>query len=157
MTARTHRFACTLQWTGNRGRGTADYEAYGRDHVITALGKPPLLGSSAPAFRGDADRYNPEDLLVAALSSCHMLWYLHLAAEAGVVVSAYTDTPEGIMSIERDGGGQFASVTLHPRVAITLLSDPSKALAAHRHAHEKCFIARSVNFPVNIEPMVEVA
>lgn len=157
MAVHTHTFTCTLEWTGNRGSGTAGYKAYGRDHVIRAPGKPPLLGSSAAAFRGDADRYNPEDLLVAALSSCHMLWYLHQAADAGVVVTTYRDQPDGAMEIEGDGGGQFTRVTLRPRVCITRESDMTKALAAHHAAHEKCFIARSVNFPVNVEPLMEVA
>jgi organic hydroperoxide reductase OsmC/OhrA len=157
MSGREHLFSCTLEWTGNRGRGTADYRAYGRDHLIQGAGKPPLLGSSAPAFRGDADRYNPEDLLVAALASCHMLWYLHLAADSGVVVTAYSDAADGVMAIESDGGGRFTRVTLRPRVTITRDGDRDKAITAHHLAHEKCFIARSVNFPVQVEPVVDVA
>jgi organic hydroperoxide reductase OsmC/OhrA len=154
MSRHEHTFECTLEWTGDRGRGTAAYDAYGRDHVIRAAGKPPLLGSSSPAFRGDADRYNPEDLLVASLSSCHMLWYLHLAAEAGVVVTAYRDEAVGILQLERGGGGRFTRVTLRPVVAVSPASDRAKALAAHHVAHEKCFIARSVNFPVVVEPSI---
>lgn len=149
-----HTFTCTLEWTGNRGQGTADYKAYGRDHSISAPGKPTLLASSATVFRGDGDRYNPEELLVAALASCHMLWYLHLAADARVVVTSYRDAPDGVMAMERDGAGQFVRVTLRPHVGIAPGSDRMAALAAHGAAHAKCFIARSVNFPVIVEPVI---
>lgn len=155
MAAAHHVFTCSIAWTGNRGSGTSSYKAYGRDYVISAPGKPPLPGSSAPEFRGDADRYNPEDLLVAALSSCHMLWYLHLAADAGIVVTGYSDAPAGIMETAADGGGQFTKVTLRPHVTLAAGSDESAAAAVHEAAHEKCFIARSVNFPIVCEPTFE--
>ncbi len=151
---RTHRYAARVEWTGNRGEGTASYRAYGRDHRIEAPGKPPIEGSADPAFRGDAARYNPEELLLASLSGCHMLWYLHLCAEAGVVVVGYADAAEGEMIEEADGGGRFTSVALRPEVTLAAGADRDKALALHAAAHAKCFIARSVNFPVTHHPVV---
>ena len=123
-----------------------------RDHVIGAPGKPDVLASSDPAFRGDGTRYNPEDLLVASVSTCHMLWYLHVAMDAGVVVTAYEDAPVGTMVEDAAKGGHFTTIVLRPRVTISIVSDPAKATAAHGPAHEKCFIANSLNFPVTIEP-----
>ena len=152
-----HTFTCTVTWTGNRGAGTTAYAAYGRDHLIEMAGKPPIAGSAVPEFRGDAGRHNPEDLLVAALSTCHMLWYLHLCADAGVVVTAYRDTPRGVMRINPDGSGEFTSATLHPSVTIANDSDASKAAALHESAHEMCFIARSLNFHVTCEPDIRTA
>ncbi|MDF2095257.1 OsmC family protein [Aquibaculum arenosum] len=152
-----HRYVAEIVWTGNRGAGTANYRAYGREHEVRIAGKPPLLGSADPAFRGDASRHNPEDLLLVALSACHLLWYLHLCAEAGVVVMAYEDPAEGRMVLESDGGGRFVEVTLRPRVTLASGSDMAaqeKALALHAEAHARCFIARSVNFPVRHEPEV---
>jgi len=152
-----HRYAAEIVWTGNRGEGTATYRAYGREHEVRIAGKPPLLGSADPAFRGDASRHNPEDLLLAALSACHLLWYLHLCAEAGVVVTAYEDRAEGRMVQDADGGGRFVEVTLRPRVTLAPGADAAareKAMALHAEAHARCFIARSVNFPVRHEPEV---
>ncbi len=150
-----HRYRVDLEWTGNRGSGTDGYRNYSRDHVIRIDGKPPIDGSSDPTFRGDATRYNPEDMLVAALSTCHMLSYLHMATVAGVVVTAYTDAAEGTMATEGDGG-RFVEVVLHPVVTISAASDPARAEAAHETAHHACFIANSVNFPVRCEPRIVV-
>jgi len=150
--AREHRYTVELEWTGNRGTGTASYRAYDRDHEVRAPGKAPIAGSSDPAFRGDGTRWSPEDLLVVSLSQCHMLWYLHLAAEAGIAVLAYRDAPDGIMVETADGGGHFSSVVLKPQIVIAAGADPDRALALHHAAHEKCFIANSVNFPVGCEP-----
>jgi organic hydroperoxide reductase OsmC/OhrA len=155
--ARAHRYSVTVEWTGNLGSGTADYRAYGRDHEIGAAHKPSIAGSSDPAFRGDRARWNPEELLVAALSTCHQLWYLHVAADAGIVVTAYADRAEGIVTEQPDGSGRFTRVVLRPRVTITAGSDTDTAKALHHAAHEKCFIANSVNFPVACEPTVVVA
>lgn len=152
-----HSFAASLRWSGNRGEGTASYRGYGREHVISSPGKPDLAGSSDPAFRGDASRWNPEELLVAALSSCHMLFYLHLCAEAGAVVVAYEDDASGIMAMAADGGGEFTGVVLRPRVTVADASMVTVAEAQHARAHELCFIARSVNFEVRHEPVVEAA
>ncbi len=153
--ARTHAYAVDLEWTGNRGEGTRTYTGYARDHVIRIAGKPDLLGSADTAFRGDGARHNPEDLLLASLSACHMLWYLHLCAEAGVIVTAYGDRAEGTMVLEPDGGGQFTDVTLRPRVTLGPGSDRALALRLHGDAHAKCFIARSMAFPVSHEPVID--
>ena len=151
---REHRYVVTVNWTGNRGSGTSGYRDYARDYEITADGKPAIPGSSDPAFRGDRSRWNPEELLVASLSACHKLWYLHLAAEAGIIVSAYVDRPEGVMEISPAGAGRFKSVVLHPTVTVKAGSDIERARALHAPAHEKCFIANSVNFPVECEPEI---
>jgi len=151
-----HRYRVDVEWTGNRGSGTDGYRNYGRDHVIRIDGKPPIDGSSDPTFRGDASRHNPEDMLVTALSTCHMLSYLHMATVAGVVVTVYRDAAEGTMVTEGDGG-RFVEVVLHPVVTITAASDPARAEAAHEAAHHACFIANSVNFPVRCEPRIVVS
>lgn len=152
-----HDYATSLRWTGNRGAGTATYGGYDREHVIAAVGKPELAGSSDAAFRGDATRWNPEELLVAALSSCHMLMYLHRCAVAGVVVVAYGDDASGIMVEAADGGGAFREVVLRPRVRVAEPGMVAVAEAQHERASELCFIARSVNFAVRHEPTTEVA
>ena len=152
---RTHTYRLKLDWTGNLGSGTSGYRAYTRDHDLAVPGKPTIPGSSDPAFRGDATRWNPEELLVASLSACHQLWYLHLAADAGVTVTAYRDEPEGTMVEEADGGGHFKRVILRPTVTLAPGSDEAVAMALHEKAHHLCFIARSVNFPVECEAQVE--
>ena len=154
MTGKMHSYAARVTWSNATGSGTTTYKAYSRDHVISADGKPDIAASSDPAFRGDASRYNPEDLLVGSISSCHMLWYLHLASAAGVVVTGYVDDASGTMVEDAKTGGRFTSVTLRPRVTIAHGSDPGKALAAHESAHRMCFIANSVNFPVTCEPTI---
>jgi organic hydroperoxide reductase OsmC/OhrA len=148
MAAREHRHAVRLRWTGAGGTGTTGYAAYGRDHVISAPGKPDLLGSSDPAFRGDPARWSPEELVLAALSACHQLWYLHLCAEAGVVVLAYQDDPEAILQEQQDGAGQLTAITLRPVVTIAQGGDRERALALHTQAGSLCFVARSMNVPV---------
>jgi organic hydroperoxide reductase OsmC/OhrA len=155
LSGKTHTYTCALTWTGNTGVGTASYTAYARDHVLSAAGKPDLPGSSDPAFRGDARRYNPEELLVASLASCHMLWYLHLCADAGVTVLAYRDEPTGTMVEDARKGGYFTKATLRPKVTIARGGDAGKARDLHERAHEKCYVANSVNFPVDCEPEIE--
>ncbi len=148
-----HSFKTTLRWTGNLGSGTSAYREYSRDYEVSAPQKlAPVLGSSAQIYRGDERRYNPEELLVAALSSCHMLAYLHLCADAGIVVTAYEDEADGTMRANSDGSGEFVEVVLHPRVQITDAARTAQAAALHDRAHEMCFIARSVNFPVRCDP-----
>jgi organic hydroperoxide reductase OsmC/OhrA len=154
MTGRAHIYRIEVEWTGNRGAGTADYRAYDRDHVIRAAGKPPIAGSSDPAFRGDAARWNPEELLVAALSACHKLWYLHLCATAGIVVHSYDDEAEGRMVEDETGGGRFVEITLRPRIAVRPGDDLDRAASLHHEAHARCFIANSVNFPVHCIPEI---
>ncbi|HVB02425.1 MAG TPA: OsmC family protein [Chitinophagaceae bacterium] len=143
-----HHYQLHLKWTGNQGEGTSGYRTYSRDHIISAAGKPDLACSSDPIFRGDPGRYNPEELLVAALSGCHMLWYLHLCADAGIVVKDYTDMAKGTIQISPDGGGHFKEVVLSPVVTLSEHVQEIKALALHQKAGELCFIARSCNFPV---------
>jgi organic hydroperoxide reductase OsmC/OhrA len=150
-----HVYRVATTWTGNRGAGTRDYRAYGRDSEIVGVGKTSSIGLSADAsFRGDASRYNPEELLVGALSSCHMLWYLHLCADAGIVVTAYRDDAAGRMVTYDDGSGEFAEVVLNPRATIADASRVADALAVHERAHHMCFIARSMKFPVRLEAAV---
>lgn len=151
---RTHSYEAEVIWTGNQGSGTSGYKAYSRDHVIRAGSKPEIPGSSDPAFRGDPARYNPEDMLVASLSACHMLWYLHLCATNKIVVEDYRDHAQGVMVETADGGGHFESVTLRPRVIIAAGGDLALAERLHAEAHAKCFIANSVNFPVRHEALV---
>jgi organic hydroperoxide reductase OsmC/OhrA len=156
-TGRTARsYDVKVTWTGNDGAGTEGYGGYRRDHVIEAAGKPAIAGSSDSVFRGDPTRYNPAQLLVASLSACHMLWTLHLCADNGIVVVDYRDEASGVEQEEDDGGGAFARVALKPRVTIAAGGDRAKALALHREAHRLCFIARSVNFPVNVAGEVTV-
>jgi len=158
-----HQYDITIQWTGNQGSGTTGYHAYGRDHLISIENKTGIMGSSDPAFLGDKTRHNPEELFVSAIASCHMLWYLHLCAQAGVVVTAYLDHARGEMS-ETDGlrpasgqlrGGRFISVTLNPEVTVMEPGMIEKALQLHQKANELCFIANSVNFPVRHRPVVK--
>ena len=170
MSLDEHRYALTVRWTGNLGEGTASYRGYSRDHDVEIPGLPVLRGSADPSFRGDRTRYNPEQLLLAALAQCHMLSFLHVAVKHGVVVSAYEDHAEGLMRTNRDGSGQFESVTLKPRVTVAAAvpGEPGPGQPAdggaleelleelHAEANRLCFIARSVNFPVLHEPAVEV-
>ncbi|MQA97101.1 MAG: OsmC family peroxiredoxin [Streptosporangiales bacterium] len=153
---RTHRYELDVNWTGNTGQGTAGYRAFERDHEVTRAGvpgRPPIPGTADPAFRGVEDRWNPEELLVASLSQCHMLWFLALCSQARIVVTAYTDHPYGTMTESATGSGAFDEVVLRPRV--TLASERlAEAEALHKKAHEMCFIANSVNFPVRHEPEV---
>lgn len=151
-----HRYAVSLVWQGNLGTGTNGYRDYSRAHVVTAAGNAhEILGSSDRAFRGDPERWNPEELLVAALSQCHLLSYLHVAARRGVVVEAYRDEASGTM-VQVGDGGHFTEVTLRPTVTISA-GDPETALQAHEEAAELCFIAASVSFPVRHEPTVLAA
>lgn len=152
--SKQHHYSASTVWTGNDGSGTQSYRSYRRDHEICAAGKPPIPGSSDPSFRGDPTRYNPEELLVASLSGCHMLWYLHLCAVNGVVVLDYRDEAGGTMQEEDDGGGAFVRVVLKPRVRIAKGGDRGKALALHEQAHHLCFIARSVRFPVEVAAQI---
>jgi organic hydroperoxide reductase OsmC/OhrA len=151
-----HRYRVRVEWTGDRGTGTSGYRAYGRENVVTVEGKPPLECSADRAFHGDADRWNPEDLLVASLSQCHMLSYLHAAVLHGLVVTGYRDEATGVMAQTADGGGHFTSVTLHPIVEIADPAQAELAQSLHRQANAMCFIASSVNFPVHHEPAVAV-
>ncbi len=149
---KTHTYTVQMTWIGNLGTGTSSYRAYSRNHEFRVEGKPIIAGSSDPAFRGDPGRYNPEEMLVAALSTCHMMSYLHLCATAGIIVEAYSDEPVGTMIETEDGGGHFTEVILQPRILLESGMDLQKARQLHSQAHHLCFIASSVNFPVHCEP-----
>lgn len=152
MALNQHHFEINVVWTGNRGSGTSTYRAYGRDHTVAAVGLPVLLGSADRTFHGDRDRWNPEQLLITALTQCHMLSYLHVAVMHGVVITRYEDTATGTLVVNPDGSGQFSEVTLHPKIQVADPATEELALSLHAEAATKCFIARSVNFPVHHEP-----
>ncbi|THV42770.1 OsmC family protein [Glycomyces buryatensis] len=152
--SREHHYEVNVRWTGNTGAGTAKYLEYGRDHEVSAAGKPRLLGTADPAFLGTADRWNPEELLVASLSQCHMLTYLALCARDRIVVYSYEDNATGVMTEERGNSGRFAEVVLNPTVVITDLEQIDRATELHHQANQTCFIAKSVNFPVRHRPIV---
>jgi organic hydroperoxide reductase OsmC/OhrA len=147
--SKIHPYTLKLTWTGNLGNGTRDYRSYERAYRIQLPGKAALLGSADPAFLGDPALVNPEEMLLAALSSCHMLWYLHLCAEHKITVMHYQDQASGEMIENTDGSGAFAKVTLQPEVAILEYDQLERSISLHQEASNKCFIARSVNFPVS--------
>lgn len=152
-----HNYKLTIQWTGNSGTGTSAYTAYTRHHQVLIDNKPVMNLSSDPAFKGDKTKHNPEELLLASISSCHMLWYLHLCATAGIIVTDYVDNATGIMEETSNGGGQFTEVTLYPVVTITEAAMIEKANELHKKANEHCFISNSLNFAVHHEPVCHVA
>ena len=149
--AEAHDFTAKVVWTGNRGEGTAHYRAYDRTWELRSEGKPVVPCSNDPRLGGDPRLYNPEDMLIAALSSCHMLWYLHLASDAGITVLGYEDDPVGHGESEPSGAGRFTGATLRPRITVAAGTDLARADAIHREIHKVCFIARSVAFPVAFE------
>lgn len=152
-----HFYELEMTWTGNTGIGTSSLRGYSRNHDVTAAGLSPIKASADPAFRGDPDRWNPEQLYLASIAQCHMLWYLGLAAGAGVVVTGYDDRPTGIMQEEANGAGQFQSVTLRPTVTITPTSNPAVAEELHDRVGDYCFIARSINTPIHHEVTIRIA
>lgn len=149
-----HYYALTATWTGNTGTGTSGYRDYARDVTIEVTGKPTLLASADKPFRGDPSRWNPEDLLLASLSECHLLSYLHACVTAGVVVVSYRDHATGLMREDGAGGGSFVEVTLRPEVVVAAASMVDAAERAHAQANAWCFIANSMNFPVRHEATV---
>ena len=154
MSATRHSYRVSVEWTGNRGIGTLNHAGYGRDHTISAGAKPPIAGSSDPAFRGDPARWNPEELLLASISACHKLWYLGLCAKAGITVLSYRDDARATMAEDRNGAGRFISAELRPRVTLRAGADAAAAASLHRDAHDYCFIASSVNFPIECDPVI---
>ncbi len=157
MSKKQHTYELTVAWTSDLGSGTSAYDAYSRDHLVRVANKTAVEGSSDPAFRGNPLRHNPEDLLVASLSSCHMLWYLHLCSVNGIVVTGYIDDAIGTMQEESNGSGRFIDVLLRPRVTIGAGGDAKRAARLHEEAHHYCFVANSVNFPVRCEPSIDVS
>jgi organic hydroperoxide reductase OsmC/OhrA len=152
---RQHQYCIRTRWTGNLGNGTSAYTAYSRNHELSSEGKSAVIaGSSDPAFRGDSSRYNPEELLMGALSACHMLWVLHLCADVGIAITEYQDDAVGEMVEHSDGSGEFTRVILRPRMTITDAARIGEAMAIHDRAHNVCCLARSVNFAVEHEPVI---
>ena len=148
-----HKYSVNIKWTGNKGTGTSGYTAYERSHIISIENKPDILGSSDTPFRGDGTKHNPEDMLLSALSTCHMLWFLHHCSDAGIIVTDYVDNATGTLVVTPGSGGHFSEVTLHPVVTITDKAMIDKANELHDKAHQFCFMANSVNFPVKHEPV----
>jgi organic hydroperoxide reductase OsmC/OhrA len=153
MATKEHRYRPTILWTGNTGTGTSSYQAYERAHIISMPGKTDIAGSSDQNFRGDASRWNPEDLLVASAATCHMLWYLHLCSVNDVVVLDYRDDPEGLMIEEANGSGAFSRIVLRPRIKLAARSSEQRARQLHHEAHTMCFIANSVKCEIVTEPV----
>jgi len=155
MADREHRYHVTVEWTGNKGQGTENYKAYDREFNVLAEAKTAIAGSSDPAFLGNASRWNPEEMLLASASACHKLWYLHLCAEAGISVESYLDKAEGTMMEARQG--RFTQILLRPQITLRAGDDIELAKALHHKAHEQCFIANSLNFPIVCEPQIKHA
>lgn len=151
---KNHVYQIEVQWTGNLGTGTSSYQGYSRAHDILVEGKEVLHASSDVVFRGDGTKYNPEDLFLSSISSCHMLWYLHLCSQEGIVVTDYMDNVTGIMKETDNGSGHFTELTLEPAVTVTEPEMIAKAIELHKKANELCFIANSVRFPVFHSPTV---
>lgn len=152
-----HHYKIALEWTGNEGLGTKNYRSYNRNHELHVEGKQHgILGSSDPSFSGDPSRYNPEELFLSSLSTCHMLWYLHLCSVHKVVVTAYLDQAIGIMEEDEHGGGRFTAVTLYPQVKVKAADMIPKANQLHEAANKMCFIANSCNFKIGHQPTTEV-
>lgn len=151
-----HKYNLTVQWTGNTGQGTSDYRSYERSHTVFVDNKAEILCSSDPAFLGDKTKHNPEDLFVASIATCHMLWYLHLCADNGIVVLEYTDNATGTMSETKAGGGHFTEVILYPTVIISDAAVIDKAIQLHAKANQLCFIANSCNFPIHHNPTCKI-
>lgn len=147
-----HTYKSHITWTGNTGSGTTDYKTYERSHVISIENKVDIQATSDPAFRGDKTKHNPEELFLSSLSSCHMLWYLHLCATAGINIVSYEDNAVGVMEEAKNGSGKFTAVTLYPTVVITDSTQIEKANALHQEANKMCFIANSCNFEVKHSP-----
>lgn len=152
--SKKHTYQITLSWTGNFGTGTSAYNAYERSHFISSKGKPSILCSSDPLFRGDPSKWNPEELLLASIANCHMLWYLHLCADNKIIAHSYQDHPTAVIQLEKDRSGKFAEATLNPRVEIADLQQKELAASLHKSAHKSCFIANSLNFPIFINPVI---
>lgn len=152
--AKIHSYDLQLTWTGNRGAGTYEYTAYDRKFTLSAINKPDILGSADPAFRGNKDRYNPEELMISSIASCHMLWYLHLAAANNLVIMDYKDNPSGTIEVKEFGLGRFIEVTLRPTVIIHNEDQSDLAVKLHDESHNKCIIADSFKFDIHIEPKI---
>lgn len=151
-----HHYSVAVEWTGNTGRGTKNYRAYERSHIISLENKATIAGSSDPGFRGDKKKHSPEDLFVASIAACHMLWYLHLCSDAGIIITDYIDHATATMTEGSEGSGRFTEVTLNPAVTITDELMVAAAEALHQKANALCFIANSCNFPIHHQPVISI-
>jgi organic hydroperoxide reductase OsmC/OhrA len=150
-----HEYNATIEWTGNRGTGTSGYTDYDRSHTISVENKMDIDASADPHFKGDASKYNPEDMFLTSIASCHMLWYLHLCADNGIIVQQYVDKPFGLMVTEAGGSGKFTKIELHPTVTVQDESTRKLAADLHHKAHKMCFLSNSVNFDITIHPEIK--
>ncbi len=150
-TKKEHRYKINNTWTGNHGLGTKNYKSYERSYEIISGNKKIIQGSSDPAFQGDPTLYNPEELFLASIASCHMLWFLHLCSVNNVIVISYTDNAEGSMEENKNGSGQFSEVILRPKITVKDLQMVELANQLHEKANKMCFIANSCNFPIKHE------
>jgi organic hydroperoxide reductase OsmC/OhrA len=156
MSKPTHSYATRVLWEGNLGEGTSGYACYSRTYRVVVAGKPDLPGTADPAFRGEGDKHNPEELFLTSIAACHMLFYLALCAKNGVRVVAYEDEATGTMALDPDGGGRFEAITLRPRVTIARAQDEAAAVELHADAHRRCFIANSCATPIRRVATVRV-
>jgi organic hydroperoxide reductase OsmC/OhrA len=156
VVSKQHRYTVTVEWTGNRGEGTASYRSYDRDHEVSAEHTPSISGSSDPAFRGNPSRWNPEQLLVASAAQCHLLSYLHHAATNDVVVTDYVDHPTAVLTEDDAGGGRFTEIVLHPLVTVADAAMVETAQRLHHDANRTCFVASTLNLPVTHDAHIRV-
>ncbi len=152
-----HEYVSRLVWKGNLGNGTSTYAGYSREYMVSVDGKPDIRGTADPMFRGDPDLHNPEDLFIAAISSCHMLSYLALCALKGVSVAAYEDRATAILALDSNRNGSFEEVTLNPVVTIADSSTEALAIKLHDEAHDLCYIARSCSVPIHHAVTIRIA
>ncbi|MGJ1198742.1 OsmC family protein [Sphingobacterium spiritivorum] len=154
--SKQHHYNVTVEWTGNTGQGTKSYTSYSRNHSIRSESKTIIEASSDPAFRGDPQRYNPEELLLSSVSSCHMLWYLHFCTQHNITVLTYIDQPKGTMLENEDGSGYFTGIILYPQIEIAEEDQVELAKDLHHKANTYCFIANSLNFKVQHDCTIKV-
>jgi organic hydroperoxide reductase OsmC/OhrA len=145
-----HQYKLKIEWTGNNGNGTEKYDKYRRDFTIHFENKAPVFASADSIFRGDPSKLNPEEMLLSAISSCHMLWFLHECADHGIKLIEYTDTPEAVLEIVPGNGGRFTEATLTPEIVLESFDGKINILELYELAAKKCFIANSCNFPIKI-------
>jgi organic hydroperoxide reductase OsmC/OhrA len=151
-----HHYTTEITWTGNKGTGTSGYAEYERSHLIQSANKVTIEASSDAPFRGNTALHNPEDLFLSSIASCHMLWYLHLCADNGIIVKSYVDNPYGVMQTFANGGGNFSEIILNPKIIVAEASMVEIAMELHESAHKMCFLANSVNFEIFVEPQVNI-
>ncbi|REC55529.1 OsmC family peroxiredoxin [Chryseobacterium piscium] len=149
-----HQYKSKIKWTGNTSESTQNYRSYERSYTISVDGKAEIKGSSDPAFLGNPELHNPEDLLLASVSSCHLLWYLHFCSVNKILVLEYIDFVEGTMIESENGSGKFTEIILKPKILVAEKEMIEKAIELHHKANEYCFIANSLNFEVKHQPEI---